>query len=211
MRLTVFGATGGTGRRVVEQALDAGHRVTAVVRDPARLSVGPRDTLDVVVADATEDAAIRGAVAGREAIISAVGNRRGATPATACTDVTHAVIAAMRAADVRRLLVVSAAGMYTDGDGPVSRLVVKPILRRMLAEHFADMYRMSDEVQESGLDWTIVRPPMLTEGRRTGRYRVAYGRNVRGGMRLSRADLADCLIRLAGDPQAMRTTVAPAY
>jgi putative NADH-flavin reductase len=99
------------------------------------------------------------------------------------------------------LIVVSNSGRITVGDGLLTRLIVKPILRRLLQHTFADMRRMEDLVRASELDWTIVRPPMLTDGRRTGAYRTAINHNVRGGMRISRADLADwCWTRSPSTP-----------
>ncbi|MBN6057933.1 SDR family oxidoreductase [Nonomuraea sp. RK-328] len=196
MRVTVFGATGRTGRRVVGQGLEAGHEVTAVVRDPAALDRhelrGP--LLTVVRADVMDPAAIRPAVAGRDAVVSAIGPR-GRGPTTVCADATASIIEAMEAEGTDRLVVVSASGFVREGDGPLTRLVAKPILTRVLRHAFADMRRMEDLVRASMLDWTIVRPPQLTEGRRTGSYRSAIDRNVRGGVRVSRADLADCVLR----------------
>ncbi|MGV9294031.1 NAD(P)-dependent oxidoreductase [Amycolatopsis sp. NPDC003676] len=207
MKLVIFGATGGTGTRVVQQACAAGHDVTAVVRNPAALEARPN--LTVLRADLMDAAAIGPAVAGRDAVISAVGSREGRTPTTVCADSASAIIAAMREHGTRRLVVVSNSGMHVDeADGPVTRLVVKPILGRMLRHSFADMRRMEDLVRDSGLDWTILRPPMLTDGPRTDRYRTATNRNVRGGNRVSRADLADLMLRCLADELAVRASIA---
>ncbi|NUW32328.1 SDR family oxidoreductase [Nonomuraea sp. SMC257] len=208
MRITVFGATGGTGWRVVGQALEAGHEVTAVVRDPAALERhdlrGPR--LTVVKADVMDPAAIRPAVAGHDAVVSAIGPR-GRGPTTVCADATASIIEAMEAEEVRRLVVVSASGFVREGDGPLTRLV-KPVLNRLLRHAFADMRRMEELVRASGLDWTIVRPPQLTEGPRTGSYRSAIDRNVRGGVRVSRADLADCVLRCLDERGPLHSALA---
>jgi putative NADH-flavin reductase len=124
------------------------------------------------------------------------------------TDSTAAIIAAMRDNGTKRLVAVSNSGMVTTGDGPVSKFVAKPILRRMLRHTWADMRQMEDLVRSSTLDWTILRPPMLTDGRRTTTYRTATDRNVRGGIRLSRADLADGILRALGDPASIHATIA---
>nr|WP_310716119.1 NAD(P)-binding oxidoreductase [Nonomuraea sp. 3-1Str] len=92
---------------------------------------------------------------------------------------TISIVRATAAEGARRLVVVTANGMITEGDGPVTRLVFKPVLGRVPRNPFADMLRMEDVVRASGLDWTIVRPPPLTEGPRTGSYRSAIDR-VRG-------------------------------
>src|SRR5438093_7382938 len=123
MKLTVFGATGGTGRHTVSQALAAGHHVTAVVRDPARLGVTDHPQLDVVTADVMDPDAIVTALAGRDAAVSALG-AHGRGPTTVCSAGVASIIAAMRAVAVRRLVVVTASGPFTDeGDGPVTRAV----------------------------------------------------------------------------------------
>jgi putative NADH-flavin reductase len=212
MRLTVLGATGGTGIRLVRRALEEGHEVTAVVRDPARLGVPAHERLRVITADVTDPAGVGPAVDGADAVVSALGHR-GAGSATVCADGGRAIVQAMGRAGVRRLLVVSAAGVVADaGDGPVTRYVVKPfILERLLKDAFADMRRCEEEVRASGLDWTIVRPPRLTDKEPTGRYRTATDLNLRGARTISRGDLAGCLLGLVTDESSVRHHVSVAY
>jgi putative NADH-flavin reductase len=198
MRITVFGATGGTGRHIVEQALDAGHEVTAVVRDPARLGVPAADGLTVVTAQLDDRAAVRRAVEGADAVVDTLGPP-GTGPTTVRTDAASVIIAAMREAGVRRLVVVSAAGAHTEGDGPFIRFVVKPVLGYILRHAFADMRAMEATVRASGLDWTIVLPPQLTDGPRTGKVRRQVDGNVRGSYRIARADLAAAVLQAVTD------------
>lgn len=200
MKLTILGATGGIGREFVDQACAAGHDVTAVVRSPGALD--PRPHLTVV-----GQGELDSAIAGRDAVLTAIGPR-GRGPTTVQTDTTTTIIAAMRAAGVRRLVCVSNSGMHTDGDGPLTKALVKPILRGMLRHGFADMRGMEEVVVASGLDWTILRPPRLTNGRHTGTYRTEVNRNVRGGMQVSRADVADCMLRCLTDPAAVRAAIS---
>jgi putative NADH-flavin reductase len=230
MKLVVFGATGGTGRHVVRQALDAGHHVTAVVRDPARLPHAGHGRLETVVADVLDPEAIAASVSGRDAVVSALGPRPGGTgsgtggtgtgpggtgtdPSTGsvCSDGARAIITAMRATGVRRLIVVTASGHIVDqGDGPASRFLVKPLLRRFLREGFADFARTDEAVRASGLDWTIMRPPRLTDGERRA-YRTATDVNVRGGITIARADLADAILAVLNDPATAGHTVSVGY
>jgi putative NADH-flavin reductase len=208
MKITVFGATGGTGQQLLDQACAAGHEVTAVVRDPSRLT-HPHPQLTVVSADVMDPAAIGPAIAGREAVVSTIGSRDRRAPSTVCADSAVSIIQAMKAQGVRRLVVVSASGMHIDdGDGPLTRLVAKPILRTVLKHPFADMRRMEDLVRASGLEWTILCPPMLTDGPRTGTYRSAVDHNVRGGIRVSRADLADSILRCLADNAALTAAIS---
>jgi uncharacterized protein YbjT (DUF2867 family) len=209
----VFGATGGTGTQVVSQALAAGHQVLAVVRDPARLAVPPRADLDLAVADVMDPAAIGDLVAGRDAVISAVGPSRRpeakkTRAASVCSASARSITAAMAAAGTRRLVVVSASGPFTDGDGPLLRYVAKPIVRQVLKDAFADLVAMEQVVRASGLDWTILRPPRLTDKPLTGRYRTRRQANVRRGLTVSRADLAHLILAVSGDPGAYRAAIS---
>ncbi len=212
MRLTIFGATGGTGTQVVRQALEEGHEVTAVVRDSARLDVPPHERLRVVTADVRDPAAVEPAIKGADAVVSALGPR-GRGPTTICTDGARAIAEAMGKAGTRRLVAVSAAGAYTDaGDGPVMRYLVKPlILGPILKNAFADMRRCEEELRASDVDWTLVRPPQLTDRPATGRYRTAIDVNIRGGRQISRADLAACVLGLIANDSTVRHHVSVAY
>ncbi|MFF2773970.1 NAD(P)-dependent oxidoreductase [Streptomyces sp. NPDC058052] len=212
MRITVLGATGGTGRQFVDQALDAGHHVTAVVRDPARLRLRRADAprLDVVTADVMDPEAIGASVAGRDAVVSALG-ATARTEASVCSDGARAIIAAMRTTGTRRLVVVTASGHVVDeGDGPFTRTLVKPVLRRVLRGNFADFARTDRIVRDSGLDWTIMRPPRLTDGAPRP-YRTATDRNVRGGLTLARADLARAILATLAEPASVRHTIGLGY
>jgi putative NADH-flavin reductase len=207
MKLTIFGATGGTGRCLTEQAIAAGHEVTVVVRDPARLGVrGPAAVPDrggrlhVVTADVMDPAAIIPAVEGADAVLSALGPR-GSGPTTVSQDSARSIISAMQKSGVRRLVTVSGSVVTDAGEGPVMRYLAKPLTRRTLLRHVcADMRRAEDEVRHSHLDWTIMRPPRLTGKPATGTYRTALDRNLPRGYTVSRADLAACMLTLLADP-----------
>jgi putative NADH-flavin reductase len=205
VKITIFGATGGTGRLFVDQACAAGHEVTAVVRNPAGLVSRPN--LAVLNADLADPEEIAAAVAGRDAVLTAIGaGSRG--PTTVQTETTTNIVAAMRKTGVRRLVCVSSSGIYTAGDGPVTRLIVKPIVRRLQRHSFADMRGMEQVARASGLAWTIMRPPWLTNGRPTGSYQTEVNGNVPGGFQVSRADLADCMLRCLTGQASAHTTIS---
>jgi putative NADH-flavin reductase len=150
MRLTILGATGGTGTCLVEQALAAGHEVTAVVRDPARLAVPAHQRLRVLTADVMDPAAIEPAVAGADAVLSALGTRVSG-PTSVCQDGARSIIKAMQTCGVRRLLAISGSVVSDVGDGPITRFVGKPLTRRLLRHAFADFRRAEDEIHAT---WT---------------------------------------------------------
>jgi putative NADH-flavin reductase len=212
MQLTIFGASGGTGRRLVEQALAAGHTVTAVVRDPARLPVR-HDRLKLVAADVLDPEAITPAVAGADAVVSALGPRSSRNRSSITSAGTASILKAMRTAGSSRLVVVSAAPVASDDHGTTLpyRLLVKPLLRGLLGGLYADLAVMEETVRRSGLAWTILRPPQLTDGPRTGSYRQATDANLRGGYRISRADLADAILAALEDPDSVKATITIGY
>lgn len=210
MRITVLGATGGTGQHFVRQALEAGHHVTAVVRDPARLPQAGHPRLDTVTVDAMDPGALTEVTDGQDAVVSALGPRaKGFT--SVCSDGARAAITAMRATGIRRLVVVTASGHVVDeGDDLFTRAVVKPMLGRFLREGFADFVRTDRAVQSSGLDWTVMRPPRLTDGD-SRPYRTAVDRNVRGGITIARTDLAHAILAVLADPATVGHSVAVGY
>jgi len=191
MRLTVFGATGGIGTEVVRQAPARDHEVTAVVRDPARLAVPRAATLTVTTADVIDPAAIKPALDGADAVISALGPRRCGPPAI-LTDSMRAILEAMTAAGVRRLIAVSASGFFAEeGEGLLTGKIAKPLLRAILRDNCADTRRMEQLVTTSATDWTLIRPAQLTNAERRP-YKTALDRYV--GPRIARGDVADAIL-----------------
>jgi putative NADH-flavin reductase len=212
--LLVIGATRGTGRQVMQQALAAGYAVTALARDPARIDVPhdvPDQRLSVVRGDVLDPATLAPAMAGQDAVISSIGvTSRG--PTTLYSEGMRHVIQAMHAAGVKRLVAVSAWPLSSDdGDTLPARLLLKPLIWALLRPVYADMARMEDEIRTSGLDWTIVRPPRLTDKPATGRYRMALNRSVRRGYIIARTDLASAILTLLEDPTAIRTAIGIGY
>jgi putative NADH-flavin reductase len=218
MKLTIFAATGGIGRQLLEQAAAAGHDVTAVVRSPEKLPAG---AVRVVGADlaSPDPAALESAVAGADAVLSGLGPRSNADAGIAAQG-TAAIVAAMQATHVRRIVVVSAAPVGTvpspgrprpprhdPGDGFFMRHLFSHVARILFGKVYADLALMEDVLRDSGLDWTIVRPPRLTGRPGTGNYRTAYGQNVRGGWIVPRADVAHLMLRVLGQPETIKQVI----
>ncbi|MGW0730941.1 NAD(P)-dependent oxidoreductase [Streptomyces sp. NPDC002851] len=214
MDLTVFGATGGIGQEVVRQALRAGHRVTAVVRDPSRLSV-TGEGLRVVRADLTRDAeALREAVAGRDAVLSGLGarNLKDARAGVAAT-LTRPVLRALEESGTRRFVAVTAGPLAAEPPDQafLHRRVMFPLVSRVLRAVYADLRVLEDEVRRSGTDWTIMRPPKLLNRPVTGTYRTALNVNLPGGSTIGRADVAHAMLAVLDDPATVRQAVSVAY
>jgi len=170
--------------------------MTAFTRRPQGLA-GVRGLKGVVQGDGRNLEDIRRAVAGQDAVISIVGTE-GRGPTTVMSDVTRAELEAMREAGVRRLVTVSASAI--EGRHP---WIAINLVRWILRKPYADVVRMERLVRSSEADWTIVRPPYLSNGRKTGRVRTQTGRNdlPNGPYHISRADLAATLVDLAEDSE----------
>jgi putative NADH-flavin reductase len=217
VKLTIVAATGGIGRQAVEQAVAAGHEVTAVARHPRDFPAGVQAiTVDLASPDA---AVLASAVAGADAVLSCLGARTKADTGITSKG-TRAIVEAMQAQQVRRLVVVSAAPIGTvpspgrptppkhdPGDGFFMRTLLAPMTKRIFASTYVDLALMEDIVRDGGLDWTIVRPPRLLNGPRTGTYRMALGMNLRRGLAISRADVADGMLRVIEQPDTIGQTV----
>ena len=197
--IVVIGSTGRTGRLVLDEGLRRGHSMTAFTRRPDGLA-GIRGLRSVVRGDGRNLDDIRRAVARQDAVISIVG-AEGRGPTTVMSDVTRAELEAMREAGVRRLVTVSVSAL--EGRRP---WIAINLVRWILRKPYADFARMERLITSSGVDWTIVRPPYLSNGPKTGRVRTQTGRKdlPHGPYRISRADLAATLVDLAEDSQHVR-------
>jgi putative NADH-flavin reductase len=187
MRLFILGATGGTGRQLIGQALARGHQVTAFVRSPEKLGARQQG-LSVQQGDPRDAAALNVALSGHDAVLSALGPP-GPRRSTILRDSALSTVSAMQSAGIRRLLIVSAAILFEDM-GVLAALLRRTLLRNVVV----DSGEMEQVVTASNLEWTIVRPPRLTNAPPTGRYQVADNRYPPGKRALSRADLAHFLL-----------------
>jgi uncharacterized protein YbjT (DUF2867 family) len=212
MRITVFGATGGVGGQVVRQALDAGHKVTAVVRDPARFALR-HPALEVVTAPTLADPEpLRPALEAADAAISGIGPR-GRKDGPVASTATRGIVRALEETGVRRFVAVSAApvGPVPAGDSWLNRRIIMPFISALLRDTYADLAAMEDELRRSTLEWTVVRPPKFTNRPTTGRYRMSVGGNVPRGYTISRGDVAHALLAVLADPATVRQPVGIAY
>jgi putative NADH-flavin reductase len=207
MQLTILGASGKTGRRLVEQALGAGHTVTAVTRRPA--SIPPRDGLNVGGADVADTDAVDAAIAGSEAVLSALGVSYSRKPISVYSQGATNIIAAMHRHGVKRLVVVSSAPLdpaYRASDSFFFTRVLEPLfMRRPGRTTYDDMRRMESLVRASDLDWTIIRSCWLFDAAAVTDYRLAE--HSAGGMFTARADLAASMLAQLADDRFVRRVV----
>ncbi|WP_257463388.1 NAD(P)-dependent oxidoreductase [Archangium lipolyticum] len=211
MNIALFGATGATGHLVLEQALARGHTVTALVRTPSKLTT-THERLKIVQGDVTDPSAVEKTVAGQDAVISTIGSGSNTKHVTLYSTSIRNIIDAMEKQKVERLLCISAGGAYPGKDpgAPfILNYIVKPFF---LKDVFADMARMEEAVKQSKLAaWTIVRPPRLVDTPATGRYRQEPTYCIKGGNKISRADLASFIVGQLDAGEYLRKGVAVAY
>ena len=195
--IALFGATGRTGRHVLDQALTAGHQVRALARRPEVLE--PRAGLTVIGGDVTDPAAVGSVIEGADAVVSVFGHVKGSPP-TVQTDGTRVIVEAMRRTGITRIISLSGGGLrYPEKDRPkpadhIIRLLLTLIAPAVLSDATAHLQALRD----SGLDWTVVRGPRLTDGPRTGSYRVGWV-GVDASTSISRADLAASILAQLDD------------
>jgi len=202
MQITIFGASGRTGRHLVEQALAQGHTVVALVRNPSKLTLS-HENLRVIKGDATDPDAVERAIAGSDTVISALGHVKG-SPTDVQTTATRHIIAAMERQGVRRLVSLTGAGVAAPQDRPkLINRIIKFALVTLSGDVLRDAEAHAEVIRRSNLDWVIVRGPMLTDAPRTGSYRVGWV-GVGTSPRITRADLADFMLTQASDTRFIR-------
>ena len=190
MRITIFGATGRTGKSVVEQALAAGHEVKAFARTPSKLTIR-HERLTIEQGDALELEAVLHAIRGADAVISvmATAGSQKLAKRMPLTRATQNIIDAMKASGVRRLI-ISPGGIPQPGDARDVRYTLLMSLVRFVARaSYDDTVGSVNAVRASNVDWTVVRMPSPTNGRRTERVRSGSVSKTMG-MRISRQDAA---------------------
>ncbi len=209
MKIIIFGATGGTGRKFVEQALEQGHIVTAFARNPAKLDV-KNENLQIVQGDVMDSASVERAVQGQDAVLSAIGAPdKSKDPVR--SEGTRNIIRAMEQAGIRRFISLSTIGV---GDSrEMLPFLYKYILVPLFLRHaFADHAIQENYIEQSRLDWTIIRPAALTDGNHTGAYRHGFPvseKNLK--FKISRADVADFMLKQLTDNTYLHKTPGVSY
>jgi putative NADH-flavin reductase len=192
MKLLVVGATGGIGREVVAQAVERGHAVTAFVRTPDALAA-LRDRITLVQGDLLDASALARVAEGHDAVLSSFGPRDPRAGGSLLQSFARALTDGLKRAEVRRLVIVSVAFLFKDSVIPPAYLAG----RLLFGHHVSDAAAMETIVRESGLDWTIARPPALTNRPEHGAYRVREGHLPLFGFVISRAQVADFMLGAA--------------
>ncbi|MBW8687779.1 NAD(P)-dependent oxidoreductase [Chitinophaga rhizophila] len=212
MKLIIFGATGGTGKQLTEQALAQGHTVTAFVRDPSRMDI-IHSNLNIAQGDVMDPGAILPAMQGHDAVLCAIGspaNKIGKIRSTG----TQNIIRAMKASGIKRLVCQTSLG-YGDSKETlrqtpfIFRHIIVPFI---LKKGFADHALQEEYIKQSQLEWVIARPANLTDGALTRTYKKGFPATEKQlKMKISRADVADFMLRQLTDNTYLRKTPGLSY
>jgi uncharacterized protein YbjT (DUF2867 family) len=213
MRLLIFGATGATGRQLVKQALDSAHQVTAFVRDTSRLAT-QSEQLRSVTGDVMNAAAVDAAIPGHDAVLVALGtmpedpqdrSRRQPSEPVCSVGAAH-ITASMLRHGVRRVVIESSLAIGSSRSN--SRLGAASVVRWALKDVMQDKERQETIVRNSNLDWTIIRPARLTNGRRS--LHVQSGESLSWSLlsTVSRADVAALMLKSLGDDSTIRKALS---
>ncbi len=203
MKITVIGSTGKTGTEIIKQALAEKHKVTAFLRDPARLGIEDKN-LNIVTGNIYKPETLTQAIKGQDVIIVALGTGQSLGKSTVRSTGTANVIQVMKDEKIKRLLAVSAMGVGESWKdlSLFNRFFFATLLKNSRTDHESQ----EKQIRDSGLEWTIVRPSGLTDDPGTGKY--DFGEGIRGNTsRIPRADVAHLILKSMEDDSVVRKAV----
>lgn len=207
VELLIFGSTGSIGRHLVHQALQQGHSVTAFARDAAKVDL-THDNLQVIEGDVMDLASVERAIPGHEAVLCCLGaGRKGIVRAEG----TRNIIKAMEKTDVRRFICQSTLGVG-DSQANLNFFWKYLMFGLLLRPAYVDHVKQENQVIQSKLDWTIVRPAAFTDGEHTGHYLHGFSGDDRTAtLKISRADVADFMLTQLTDDTYLHKTPGLSY
>jgi putative NADH-flavin reductase len=209
-KIIVFGATGGTGRLVVQQALQEGHRVTVVVRNPDSFT-NRHDRLAILKSDVFQPHSFEKAVAGKDVVVCCLGIQK-REPTTVYSEGVSNIIKAMETHSVKRIICLSAGAVIVPPKASyLTKFFIKNILQKLFAHLYSDMLIMEKIVEATHLNYTIIRAPWLRDTRHTGKYRTAINEHLSNPTKISRADLADYIVTHLSDEKTFKAHIEISY
>ena len=200
--VALFGATGRTGKHLLQQALDSGYAVRVLARDPAKLA-GRHEQLVAVQGSLKDATRVEEVIAGADVVLSVLGPTSN-KPTFEISQGTASIISTMKKHGVKRLIISAGAGVGDPGDTPkLFNKLINVALKATARNVYEDMLKTVDQVRGSELEWTVVRVPRLTDGPKSGQVRVGMvGKGT--GANLSRADMAEFMLKQVNDSRHLR-------
>jgi len=210
MNILIIGASRGIGLELVKQAIDAGHHVTAMVRDRSVFDDHPHKRLKIRQGDILTKKIVEGACVGQDAVCITVGMVPTSKPVQLFSEGTRNVLNGMKGAGIKRLLAVTGIGAG-DSEGHGGFFYDK-VTRPVLLKHvYDDKNRQEEMIRSSDCEWTIVRPALLTRGELTGEYQVLTDLTGIKAEKISRADVAHFMLSELEDPRYVKQTPLLSY
>ncbi len=205
MKIVLFGASGKTGRILLELALEAGHQVTAVVRDTSKITIS-NENLTVKIADLFDKNSVISVAKGNDLAISCLGGDAN-NKSTLLSDMISVIVPAIKEAGVKEMFHISSAGIHNEMPGVIAKIFVNLFFKNAIADH-----KIATEcIMNSGLDYLIARPLSLTEGEMTKNFRISDISVPKGGKNISRADVAYFLAEAIGNEDYKNKSIALCY
>ncbi len=212
MNILLFGATGGTGKEILAKLLGANHQVAALVRNPENLKdISEHQRLNIIRGSIHNPDTYQKAMNNCDLVISALGTGTSRKPTEVYSKGGQQIISAMRKANKKRLITLTA-GAFDPTDPATQNFIVKYIVQPLFKNIYADMRRWETILENSkDIDWTIVRPSRLTNGKEKGNYRVGLNHCPKRGSKISRKDLADFIVKQLDNETYVRQKAVIAY
>jgi len=209
-KLIVFGATGGTGQQVVEQALQAEHQVTVVVRNPDAFTVQHKN-LEIIKGDVFQPLTFSNAIKEKDIVISCLGVQH-KKPTTVYSDGIGNIIEIMQKEKVNRIICLSAGAVTVPPKSSLFlKFITKNILQRLFKYMYADMLIMEKILSETNFNWTVIRPPWLRDTKYTAKYRTTINEHLNNPSKISRADPAHYIINHLTDEKTFKALIEVSY
>lgn len=205
MNITIFGATGRVGNEILQRALKDGHRVKALVRTPSKLT--PHENLTILEGDIRKQQSVSEAIKGADAVFSAIGTDK----TTTLTDAIPLIIEAMQKEEIKRIVTIGTAGILQSRTNPEAYRFQSTESKRRLtfaAEEHAKAY---EQLAATNLEWTVVCPTYLPDGKATGQWRIERNFLPEDGVKISVGDTAEFAYKELLDPQFINVRVGLAY
>jgi putative NADH-flavin reductase len=212
--ILVLGGNGGIGKHCITEALANGHYVTAVLRTPSKLDL-KHINLNIIKGDVTDPSTFSEYLKNASVVISTIGVSGGITGDKPTSLYSHGaanILQEMKKTGIKRVFFISASALEISPVNPFFvRLISQYVIQKLLKHMYADLRVMEETVKESGLNWTIVRPPQLTDNPLTGSYRIAINSFLKNCLKISRADVAHFMISNIANEETYQATVEIAY
>jgi putative NADH-flavin reductase len=209
-KIILFGASGGTGKLVIEQALIAGHQITAIVRNPEDIDL-KHQNLEIIKGDIFKISTFENAMKNKDLVVSCLGVQKN-SPTTVYSVGIKNIINMMQHHSLNRIICLSAGAVIVPPKGSfMTKFFIKNILQKIYKNLYSDMLLMEEILKSTTMNYIIIRPPWLRNSKFTGIYRTAINEHLDNPTKISRADLADFIVNQISDTKTFKSIIELSY